>query len=124
MQVKMRITGSYTKTFKYFSNGKKLTTKFKKICEEHGERAVNALSAATPKDTGETASRWKYIIEKWGLLITNDAQQDGVLTVVLLQYGHATRSGRFVQGEDFINPALKPIFNEIIKQWEQEIRSL
>lgn len=95
--------------------------------DRFGARGVDALSKATPKKTGLTASSWKYkVIEKPDtieLVWTNSNNVDGVPLVILLQYGHATRNGGFVKGVDFINPALKPIFDNIAKEaWEVLIK--
>lgn len=91
--------------------------------DKFGIKGVNALSKATPTNTGLTAASWGYhIVEKIGaieLIWTNSNSADGVPIVVLLQYGHGTRNGGFVEGVDFINPALSPIFDSIAKEaWE------
>ena len=94
--------------------------------EQYGRAGVNALSAATPVDSGETADSWDYTItaDKNTVRITwtNSNVKDGmnVPVAVILQYGHATGNGGYVQGIDYINPALKPLFDEIaIKAWEE-----
>lgn len=85
--------------------------------DSYGIRGVDALSNATPKDTRETSRRWRYsVTEKRGrITITwyNDNEDDGVPIVILIQYGHATRNGGFVQGRDFINPAMQPLFDQM-----------
>ena len=81
------------------------------------QRGVTALEQATPKDSGNTANQWKYEVETSGgrtkITWTNGNIVNGVPVVILLQYGHATGTGGYVQGRDFINPAIKPIFDEI-----------
>lgn len=83
------------------------------------QRGVNALRNATPVRSGQAAASWGYKIKKdrSGVTIawTNSDNINGVPIVVLLQYGHGTGTGGYVQGEDFINPAIKPIFDEISK---------
>lgn len=88
-----------------------------RILERYGEEGVRALSNATPKDTGLTASSWSYTIKKtngsYSLSWTNSNIQNGVPIAILIQYGHGTRNGGYVQGIDYINPALKPIFDKM-----------
>jgi len=78
---------------------------------------VDALRDATPKDTGKTADSWGYeIIVNNGsasIVWTNSNQNHGVYIAVLIQYGHATRGGGYVQGRDYINPAMRPVFDKI-----------
>ena len=92
----------------------------------YGRAGVNALAAATPVDSGETANSWDYTITEGKNSITitwtNSNVEDGidVPIAVILHYGHATGNGGYVQGIDYINPALKPLFDEIaIKAWEE-----
>lgn len=87
--------------------------------EELAQRGVSALEAATPRDTGLTASSWSYQIEtetsggKTTISWLNSNVNKGVHIAIILQYGHATGGGGYVAGRDYINPALKPIFDEI-----------
>lgn len=88
--------------------------------ESLAQEGVNALRAATPVDSGVGASSWGYKIveDRGGVTIawTNSDTQDGFPVVVMLQYGHATGTGGYVQGYDFINPAIRPIFDKISNQ--------
>jgi hypothetical protein len=81
------------------------------------QRGVSALEAATPKDSALTAASWSYEIETKGGKTTitwlNTNTVDGVNIAIILQYGHGTGTGGYVSGRDYINPALKPIFDEI-----------
>ena len=81
------------------------------------EAGVHALSAATPEETGETASSWGYEIvrSRNGIDIywTNTHQHEGQYIAVLIQYGHGTGTGGYIQGRDYINPAIRPIFDNI-----------
>lgn len=99
--------------------------KYLRILDEYGRKGVEALSAATPVDTGKTASSWNYVLNKtntgYELSWTNDSQNKGVSIVILNQYGHATRDGGWVQGIDFINPAMRPIFNRLADEIWREI---
>lgn len=85
-----------------------------------GQEGVNALSAATPVDTGVTAGDWYYVVKtsSRGASISwhNDNIVAGTPLVILLQYGHGTGTGGYVQGRDFINPAMEPIFNRIAEE--------
>lgn len=80
-------------------------------------KGVQALAAATPVDTGKTASLWNYEIEKGrnGVSIrwTNDNINKGINIAIILQYGHGTGTGGYVQGRDYINPVMRPIFDQI-----------
>lgn len=85
---------------------------------ELGERGVSLLAAATPKDTGNTAGQWRYEIRKKGpgrasLIFCNDHVHGGANIAVLLQYGHGTGTGGYVEGTDYINPALRKAAEEI-----------
>lgn len=94
------------------------------ILNQYGQEGVEALRAATPKDTGTTANSWSYVVHKGTGSITitwsNSNIVDGVPIAVILQYGHGTRNGGYVQGTDYINPAMKPIFDKIAQRaWEE-----
>jgi len=87
------------------------------VLNDYGSKGVSALASATPVSSGLTASSWNYEVKKKGqnysIIWTNSNLKAGVPLVILLQYGHGTRNGGYVQGRDFINPAIKPIFDEI-----------
>lgn len=94
------------------------------ILNRYGEEGVEALRSATPKDTGLTSESWNYKISRGQDSITisfdNTNFQNGVPIAIILQYGHATRNGGYVQGIDYINPALRPIFERIAdRAWEE-----
>ena len=97
------------------------------ILNKYGEIGINALAGATPKDTGETAASWTYTIEKkndevrlvWKNTNTTDT---GIPIVIFIQYGHATRGGTYVEGRDFINPVMQPIFDRIAEELWNEIK--
>jgi len=114
----------FTKTEKYLSKVK--TPINESILDKYGQIGVDALKDATPKDTGKTSESWYYRITKtkdstyinW----YNDNFNDGVPIAIVLQYGHATRNGGFVEGIDYINPALKPIFEQIADEAWKEVK--
>lgn len=84
------------------------------------QEGVRALASATPKESGLAASSWGYKVEKkndsYSISWTNTNEEGGLLVVILLQYGHGTGTGGYVAGQDFINPAIKPIFDKIESQ--------
>lgn len=94
-----------------------LNQQYLDILNKYGAEGVRALSANTPRDTGETASSWNYEIIKGKnriiLAFNNDHIEKGVPIAIVLQYGHATRNGGWVEGIDYINPAIQPIFKKI-----------
>ncbi len=83
----------------------------------YGEQGRAALAAATPKDTGRSADSWTYEVKKskgsWQIIWSNTDQENGFPVAIMLQYGHGTGTGGYVQGVDYINPAIKPIFDQI-----------
>ena len=94
--------------------------------DKYGQAGVAALSAATPSESGATAAAWSYEITKrrgqYSISWTNSHMAGGVPVVILLQYGHGTGTGGYVQGRDFINPALKPIFDKIASDVWKEVK--
>ena len=98
------------------------------ILEKYGQEGVSALSAATPKDTGFTSQSWGYKItankDRYNLIWTNSNESEGIPIVVLIQYGHGTASGAFVEGRDFINPAIRPILDRIAEELSKEVTKL
>lgn len=86
----------------------------------YGAAGVSALASATPVDEGTAASSWTYEIEKksgkWAIIWGNTDIVDGTPVVILLQLGHGTGTGGYVQGRDFINPALQPIFDQMAEE--------
>lgn len=99
----------------------------KGLLHKYGAMGVEALSNATPIATGKTAASWAYKIEisngRSRIVWTNSNVVDGNMIAILLQYGHGTRNGGYVQGIDYINPALKPIFEQFSKDlWSEVIK--
>lgn len=99
--------------------------KYSKVLQQCGQEGVRALSAATPKDTGFTAASWSFKIEESEnsliLIWENSHIEKGYANIALmLQYGHGTRTGGYVRGRDYINPAIKPIFDKIAdRAWKE-----
>ena len=96
--------------------------------DKYGREGVAALASATPIDSGETSSSWYYkIVNKNGsatITFYNSNIQNGVPIAIILQYGHGTRNGGWVQGRDYINPAIQPIFDRIVNDAWREVTKL
>lgn len=120
--VMFRQKGDFRRTSDFLKRANRLN--LDAILNQYGQEGVEALRAATPKDTGTTANSWSYVVRKGTGSITitwsNSNIVDGVPIAVILQYGHGTRNGGYVQGTDYINPAMKPIFDKIAQRaWEE-----
>ena len=94
------------------------------LLNEYGKQGVELLRDATPVDTGKTATGWDYEIEvnSQGISLywVNNNVNEGVPIAILIQYGHATRNGSYVQGVDYINPELRPLFESMAtKLWKE-----
>ena len=116
--------GDFRKTEKFMKNAR--TKKLMSILKQYGEEGVAALMIATPLDTGRTASSWRYEIKVENncirLVFHNDNIQNGVPIAIILQYGHGTGTGGWVEGRDYINPAIQPIFDKIANSaWKEAI---
>lgn len=96
--------------------------------DKYGREGVTALASATPVDSGKTADSWYYEIEQKGGSITitfkNSNINKGIPIAIILQYGHGTRNGGWVQGRDYINPAIQPIFDRIVQDAWREVTKL
>lgn len=121
--IKFSHKGDFSKTIRFLKNAKE-AIKLDNL-DKYGEKGVSALSAATPVDTGKTANSWHYKIvkqkESVKIAFYNSNIQNGVPIAIILQYGHGTRNGGWVQGRDYINPAIQPVFDEIANQAWKEV---
>ena len=127
--ITIKAKGNFSKTYKHLNNLSLFSAyKLMGILEKYGDEGVKALQSTTPKDTGLTASSWSYSIKAEKDLITlswnNSNVNDGVPIAVLLQYGHGTGTGGYVEGVDYINPAMHPIFKQIADSAWKEVSSL
>lgn len=123
MGVTITQTGDFNKTEEYL---RRLSQEdLSAVLSRYGEMGVNALSNATPVDTGLTAASWYYTIEArrgyYSIRWHNSNVQNGLLIAILIQYGHGTRNGGYVQGRDFIMPAIQPIFDQIAEEAWREV---
>lgn len=121
--IKIEQKGEFDKTIKFLNFIYKRD--FKHTLEQYAKEGVEVLAMATPKDTGVTAASWYYKIKyrKDSISIGwyNSSSTDQVPIVILLQYGHMTREGWFLQGKDFINPAIRPVFDELSEKIWREV---
>lgn len=122
--MKMTQKGSFRNAEQFFDNSKDLSRRLRTAFKRYGAEGVEALRSATPKDSGITADSWYYTIENWGIGFNNSNVQNGYSVALLIQYGHATKSGGYVEGIDFINPALGPIFERIANECWKEVQNL
>lgn len=124
--ISFRQQGDFSKLTKYLQQSKDAT--LRNVLEQFGREGVAALASATPVDSGRTADCWYYEIEtKDGsntINFLNSNIQNGVLVAILLQYGHGTRQGGWVQGRDYINPAIQPVFDKITESAWKEVTKL
>jgi hypothetical protein len=121
--IKVLVRGS-TKNVDVFFNRMIRREQFAQL-EKFGQIGVNALAAATPEETGETANSWYYEIFQrpgyYSIRWANSHMEEGISIAAILQYGHATGSGAYIQGVDYINPAMLPIFEEIAADMWKEV---
>lgn len=124
--ISFRQKGDFSKLTRYLERVKEAV----KVgdLDKYGREGVAALASATPVDSGKTANSWYYEIEnkKGSASITfyNSNIQNGVPIAIILQYGHGTGTGGWVQGRDYINPAIQPIFDKIAENAWREVTKL
>lgn len=116
-------TGSFQKTMRFLEHIK--SPRIFSSLERHGRIGVEALSRATPLETGETANSWGYQVSSkrgsYSISWFNTNREDGVNIAVIIQYGHGTGTGGYVQGRDYINPTMRPIFDKIAEEVWREV---
>jgi len=123
--ISFRQKGDFSKLNRYFERLKEAARV--SVLDKYGQEGVAALSSATPVDSGETASSWFYEIEHTSTSATitfcNSHINKGVPIAIILQYGHGTGTGGWVEGRDYINPAIQPVFDRITSEaWEEVIK--
>lgn len=124
--IRVRHRGDFSKTTKFLKNANRAN--YMAILEKYGKEGVAALASATPVESGETANSWYYeIVRNRGsvsIRFLNSNIQNGVPIAIILQYGHGTGTGGWVQGRDYINPAIQPIFDKIANDaWKEVTRA-
>ena len=124
--IKFRQKGDFVKLTRYLEKTKK-SVRLDNL-DKYGREGVAALASATPTDTGLTASSWYYEItrDNKGVKISfnNSNVQNGIPIAIILHYGHGTRNGGWVEGRDYINPAIQPIFDKITNDAWREVTKL
>lgn len=123
--IKVRHKGSFNHIERFFNKYKDI--RVIEILRRVGEEGVNALSFATPKDTGKTAASWYYELEeengKYKVVWKNSNVNRGINIALILQTGHGTRNGGYVEGVDYINPALRSIFENMAEEvWREVVK--
>ena len=124
--ISFRQKGDFSKLNRFLERAKEAARV--SILDKYGRAGVEALSSATPVDTGLTASSWYYEIERQNggaaIIFKNSNVNNGVCIAIILQYGHGTGTGGWVEGRDYINPAIQPIFDKIAEDaWREVTRS-
>lgn len=125
-KIHFRQQGEFSKTMKFLERAKESVNMG--ILNKYGRKGVEALRSATPVDSGITASSWYYKIQRKTNVVSleffNSNIQNGVPIAIIIQYGHATGTGGWVEGVDYINPALKPIFEDLAKEvWKEVVNT-
>lgn len=118
--------GKYSKLNKYLNKLKEFDRD--RILNKYGSKGIKALEKYTPKDTGVTAESWYYeIVNKEGrysIIFGNKNVVDEVPIAIILQYGHVSQNGTWVEGKDYINPAIKPVFEKMADELWEEVNKL
>ena len=121
--VSFRQKGDFSKLTRFLERAKNLV--HLSDLDRYGREGVAALASATPVDTGKTAASWYYDIkinkESASITFNNSNIQHGVPIAIILQYGHGTRNGGWVEGRDYINPVIQPIFDKIAEEAWKEV---
>lgn len=123
--ISVETTGNFNNTMNWLD---KISEKkdIYSIIDSHAKKGVAALKTATPVDTGLTASSWDYEIfndndETYRLVFTNSNVSDGIPVVILIRYGHVTKNGGYISGNDFLSPIVNDIFNDTAKSIWKEV---
>lgn len=126
--ISVRVKGDYNRTERFFKRLSLFDDLVNHILHKYGKMGVERLKDYTPKDTGKTSESWSYEIVKENgamrLIFSNsNVVNDWANVAILIQYGHGTRNGGWVEGRDYINPALHPIFDDLAKSAWEEVKN-
>lgn len=125
--ISFRQKGDFSKLSRYLTRVK-TASNVDAVLAKYGRQGVAALASATPVDSGVTANSWSYEIVKEkntiSIIFNNSNVQNGVPIAIILQYGHGTGTGGWVQGRDYINPAIQPVFDKILNDVWREVTRL
>lgn len=123
--ISFRQKGNFSNLTRFFERSKKINLG---NLDKYGREGVVALASATPIESGKTAASWYYEVTSGNgfskITFYNSNIQNGTPIAIILQYGHATRNGGWVEGRDYINPAIQPIFDKIAKDGWREVTEL
>ena len=124
--IEVKSSGSFKNTEKFLAAMRK--SDFLALLDKYGKQGVAALATAAPVDTGLLASSWEYEVYSkkgfHGIVWSNTNVENGLQVAILVQYGHATRDGGWVEGIDYVNPAIQPLFDKIAQDvWEEVKRA-
>lgn len=124
--IQCRVKGDFKKTERFLKRAQQLD--FSSLLAQYAEEGVKALQSATPVVTGKTAASWNYEIvrkhNKISIFWTNSNVNEGVPIAVILEYGHGTGWGGYVQGRHYISPAIRPVFDTIADSlWKEVVNS-
>lgn len=118
-------TGDFSEAIGFLKSKRKLNRQIRDILERCGREGLEALREVTPKRTGKTAKSWTYEVQSdkggYSLSFQNDNLFHGVPIVALLVYGHATQSGKWVEGRDFVTPVIDPLFKDLQERIRKEV---
>ena len=122
--IKITATGDFSKAYGFIERVKEVFNRG--VFDEYGRMGVEALREATPKRTGKTSESWYYKIKRGNKAVSiewcNSNSNNGENIAVLIQYGHATKQGAYVRGRDYINPAMKEVFEKIASELWEEVK--
>ncbi len=122
--IKVKASGSFKNATSFLNKAIRGYT-IEDVLNRYGQMGVDALSSATPTDSGLTAMSWRYELHyskgKRMLWFTNDNVVNGIPVAILIQYGHGTNNGGYVQGYDYINPVIRPLFDKIANDAWKEV---
>jgi hypothetical protein len=123
--IRLKSKGSFKKTYQFLNKASDL--EIENVFQKYAQRGVNALAAATPYESGKTAASWDYRITTGNsgtkIEYINTNINKGVNIAIILQYGHGTGTGGYVEGRDYINPAIRPVFDDIVRDLWREVSS-
>lgn len=123
--IRLEVKGGFRKTEAYLKKDR--TSNIRRILEKYGREGVAALTKATPKRTGLASGSWSYKIittqKGLSLIWTNTNVESGFPVAAMIQYGYATGTGGYVSGQDYINPALRPIFDRMSADIRREVNN-
>lgn len=124
--ISFRHKGDFSRTRRFLERGKNIPTEM--LLTKYGQEGVAALASATPTESGKTASSWYYEIEHSEgssvIRFNNSNINKGVPIAIILQYGHGTGTGGWVEGRDYINPAVQPVFDRLVNEAWREVTKL